>query len=83
MWAAQAVKFGYRWTVGDGKKIRFREDCWCGTSPLSIQFWEMYSVCNKNYQTISEMWDGSRLKLTFRRNFPPQMDTWYALESIA
>jgi hypothetical protein len=23
MWAAQAVKFGYRWSVGDGNKIRF------------------------------------------------------------
>jgi hypothetical protein len=42
MWAARAVKFGYRWSLGDGNKIRFWEDCWFGTSPLSIQFWDMY-----------------------------------------
>jgi hypothetical protein len=84
MCVAQAVKFGYGWTAGDGKKIRFWEDCWFGTSPLSIQFWEIYSVCNENCQTISEVWDGCRLKLTFRRNFSlKMMEQWYALESIA
>jgi hypothetical protein len=30
MLAAQAVKFGYRWLPGDGRKIRFWEDTWFG-----------------------------------------------------
>ena len=26
MWAAKALKFGYRWVVGDGSNIKFWED---------------------------------------------------------
>ena len=83
MWAAQAVKFGHRWVVGDGQKVRFWEDCWFGSSPLAVQFWELYSTCSQQCQTISQVWDGSVLKLTFRRNFTPiLMEKWYALEAI-
>jgi hypothetical protein len=38
MWAAQAAKMGYKWRVGNGKKIRFWEDNWLGSSSLAIQF---------------------------------------------
>jgi hypothetical protein len=34
MWAAGAVKFGYKWLVGDGKAIKFWEDTWYGNAPL-------------------------------------------------
>jgi hypothetical protein len=36
MLAAQAVKHGYRWVVGDGRKIHFWEDTWFGTAPLAV-----------------------------------------------
>jgi len=31
MRAAQAARMGFRWKIGDGKKIRFWEDNWLGT----------------------------------------------------
>ena len=71
MWAAQAVKFGYRWVVGYGRKIKFWEDCWFGSSPLAIQFWNIYSICNEQCALLSDVWDGLSLKLSFRRNFSP------------
>jgi len=37
-WAARAAKFGFRWDVGNGEKVKFREDIWIGTSSLAIQF---------------------------------------------
>ena len=84
MWAARAVKFGYRWVVGDGVKIRFWEDTWFGSSPLSVQFWGLYTVCNENLATIQQVWDGVNLKLTFRRNFNQKMiQQWLDLEKIA
>ena len=84
MWAARAVKFGYRWFVGDGAKIRFWEDTWFGSSPLSVQFWGLYTVCNENLATIQQVWDGVNLKLTFRRNFNQKMiQQWLDLEQIA
>lgn len=83
MWAARALKFGYRWAVGNGRKTRFWEDIWFGTSPLSVQFWPLYSICHQQCVTVSDVWDGSNIKLTFRRVFTPaMMEEWYCLEQI-
>jgi hypothetical protein len=38
MWAAEATKLGYRWKIGNGRKIKFWEDNWLGESSLAIQF---------------------------------------------
>jgi hypothetical protein len=37
IWAAQASKLGFRWKVGDGKRVRFWKDQWFGTCSLAIQ----------------------------------------------
>jgi hypothetical protein len=47
MCAAQAVKFGYKWKVGDGKIIRFWEDISYGNTNLATQFWDIYFVSNQ------------------------------------
>jgi hypothetical protein len=48
MWASKAVKFGYKWHVGNGRSIKFWEDIWFGNSPLATQFWDLYFVSNQN-----------------------------------
>ncbi|PNT73464.1 hypothetical protein BRADI_2g58801v3 [Brachypodium distachyon] len=63
MWAAKAARFGYRWIVGDGTKIKFWEDTWFGTSSLVVQFWPLYIICNECNATIADVWDGQNLKL--------------------
>ena len=84
MWAAQSIHFGYRWKIGLGDKARFWEDTWIGTSPLSVQFFDIYSLCNEQNRTVQQIWDGSQLKLTFRRNFNLRlMQQWYELEAMA
>jgi hypothetical protein len=35
LWAKLAAQMGYRWCVGDGKRIRFWEDQWFGNSSLA------------------------------------------------
>jgi hypothetical protein len=55
MWAVRAVKFGYRCHVGNGKQIRVWEDTWFGTSPLSVQFWDLYTICNEHLSTLSQV----------------------------
>jgi hypothetical protein len=42
MWAASASKIGFRWKIGDGKKVMFWEDNWLGYSSLAIKYWEVY-----------------------------------------
>ena len=44
MWTAQAAKLGYRWRIGNGKKVRLWEDNWLGPSSLAIQFWPLYRI---------------------------------------
>jgi hypothetical protein len=68
MWAAQAAKMGYRWKVGNGRKIRLWEDNWLGSSSLAIQFWPLYRILNEKNKSIDELWDGRELKCTFRRS---------------
>jgi hypothetical protein len=36
MWATRVAKMGYRLRVRNGKKIRFWEDVWIGSSSLAI-----------------------------------------------
>jgi hypothetical protein len=54
--AAQAVKFGYRWVAGNGGKVRFWVDTWFRTTPLVIQFWELYCIYNKKTKTLGKVW---------------------------
>jgi hypothetical protein len=30
LWAAQAAKMGFRWNIGNGRRVRFLEDKWFG-----------------------------------------------------
>lgn len=84
VWASKAVEFGYRWIVGSGLKVRFWEDIWFGSSPLSVQFWDLYCICREQGKTVSQVLDGYMVKLTFRRSFSPAlMNMWYELEAVA
>jgi hypothetical protein len=83
MWAASAVRMGYKWVVGNGAKVRFWEDQWLGGTSLAILFWDIYFVCHQQGVTIRDVWDGVNIKLTFRRVFDNKMmEQWYQIEQI-
>lgn len=67
MWDLKVAKMGYRWKVGNGKRIKFWEDVWVDSSSLAIQYWDLYCILNQQIATIAELWDGQNLKCTFRR----------------
>ncbi|WVZ69867.1 hypothetical protein U9M48_018590 [Paspalum notatum var. saurae] len=69
LWAAKAARMGYRWRIGNGKRVKFWEDNWLGTSSLAIQFWNLYVLVNEKSKSVAELWDGNSLKCTFRRVF--------------
>lgn len=83
LWAAKAMKFGYRWMVGNGRK-----NIWFGTSPLAVQFWDLYSVVNEKGKTISVFLRfgltlDNQIRCSFRRTFSDTlMLRWYELEGI-
>lgn len=64
-------------------KVRFWEDTWFGTSPLVVQFWDLYSICDQVGSTVAEIWDGQEVKLTFRRTFSSRMmERWLELQEV-
>jgi hypothetical protein len=84
MWAATAAKLGFRWKIGDGKKVKFWEDNWLGPSSLAIQFWEVYVLVQEKSGTVADLWDGSVLKCTFRRGFDQRlMNLWLEIVQLA
>jgi hypothetical protein len=84
MWAAQAARMGYRWCVGDAKKVRFWKDHWFGSCYLAIQYWDVYTIVNEQGCALAEAWDGCNLRFTFRRTVNRRvMNQWLELLQIA
>jgi hypothetical protein len=84
MWAAKAAEMGYRWKVGNGKKIKFWEDNWLGHSSLAVQFWDLYLIVNEKSSSIADLWDGTNLKCTFRRTVDAKLGRlWMEIVQIA
>ena len=84
MWAANAAKMGFMWKIGNGQKVKFWEDNWLDTSRLAFQFWKLYEIVNKKSHTVSEVWDGSTLKCSFRRTVSEQRwNDWLEVVQLA
>jgi hypothetical protein len=84
MWAAAAAKLGFKWKIGDGKKIKFWEDNWLGPSSLAVQFWDVYVLVQEKSGTVADLWDGTELKCTFRRGFDTRlMNLWLEIVQLA
>jgi hypothetical protein len=84
LWAAEAAKIGYQLKVGNGRRVIFWEEQWFGTSSLAIQYWEVYCLANEQNCSIADVWDGTSLKVTFRRCFDHQlMIQWLEILQIA
>ena len=42
--------------LGDGRKIRFWEDSWCGNQPLYIDFFGLYSIASNKGAKAADLW---------------------------
>jgi hypothetical protein len=79
----QAAKFGIRWKIGNGEKVRFWEDHWLGNTSLAIIYWPLYVINEQQGKTVSEIWDGVDPKLTFRRTVSESvMNLWWELVNL-
>jgi hypothetical protein len=84
MWAAAAAKIGYKWKIGNGRKVKFWEDNWLGPSSLAIQYWDIYVLIHEKSGTVADLWDGTNLKCTFRRGVDQRlMNIWLEIVQLA
>jgi len=75
---------GIRWKIGYDKSVRFWEDWWFGNCGLATQFWDLYIITDQQNVSVADVWDGSDLKLSFRRGVNEnQMQEWLNLVDIA
>ena len=44
-------------SVGDGKRMSFWEDNWCGPEPLSVTFPEIYTKAAAKGSFLADFWD--------------------------
>jgi hypothetical protein len=71
-----------KWVVGNGKKIRFWEDQWPGNTSLAILFWPLYIINEQQGRSVSDVWDGVELQLSFRRDVSVRlMNMWEELKA--
>ncbi|KAI5003541.1 hypothetical protein ZWY2020_030701 [Hordeum vulgare] len=66
-WALNATKTLYRWKIGNGDHISFWHDIWAGNCSLKVRFWNLFDICNQQDCTVSQVWNGTSLRLSFRR----------------
>jgi hypothetical protein len=82
MWAAAAAKAGYKWHVGNGRRVLFWEDK-VGHLFSHCLFWDLYVIVNEQNCIVAEAWDGTDLKFTFRRSVSPVLfDRWLELVAL-
>lgn len=75
---------GYKWKIGNGKKVLFWEDNWLGPSSLAVQYWEIYVIVNERTGTVADLWDGRDLKCTLRRGVDERlMNMWEEIVQLA
>ena len=54
---AQQLKQKCKLMLGDGGRIRFREDRWCGENPLCVTFPTLYAVAASKGDIVGEVWE--------------------------
>ena len=66
------VKNSVAYQLGDGRKIKFWQDVWCGQVPLRVCFPLLYSCCEEPEELVSNVLMPGGLNLRFRRSFGPR-----------
>jgi hypothetical protein len=52
----------------DGRQIRFWEDSWLGTTPLKLQYPNLYNIVRRKDATVAKIFSSRPLNVSFRRN---------------
>jgi hypothetical protein len=75
---------GVKYTLGNGRKIRFWLDTWSGGCGLNLVFPNLYAICNQQEWTIDRVMRGGKINLTFRRGFGAvEENEWGELVDLA
>ena len=57
LWDVISSKLSF--SVGNGKRIKFWKDKWCGDEPLNVSFPSLFSLSNFKDAWVAELWQHS------------------------
>ena len=63
-------------SLGDGKRIRFWDDVWCGENPLSVTFPSLYLLVESKGAMVAEVWDTTRGEGAWHPKFVRPFNDW-------
>ena len=51
------VRVHWKFSIGNGSRVRFWKDPWCGFAVLSVSFPSLYEIAVNKMATVAEVWD--------------------------
>ena len=70
------MKLNFVFAIGDGSRVRFWEDTWCGESPICDIFPNLYMVAVSKGVTVADVWDNSRGHGAWSPRFSRPFNDW-------
>ena len=61
---------------GNGRRVSFWKDPWCGEEALSLSFPSLYSLVVRKDARVAKMWDSSRVKGSWLPTFLRALNDW-------
>ena len=52
------LKQNYCFELGNGAKLSFWEDAWCGETPLRLAFPSLFAISGSGEAKVEEVWEG-------------------------
>ena len=70
------MKSKFVFSIGDGRRVRFWEDRWCGDEALSLSFPSLYALVTSKEAWVVEVWDASGEEGGWNPRFSRPFNEW-------
>ena len=74
--AARNLKQEFYFVIGDGSRVKFWEDSWCGERPLRVMFPSLYALVGSKRSMVAKVWDTTRGEGTWNPRFMRSFNDW-------
>ena len=70
------MKNNFVFSIGDGRRVRFWEDGWCGDEALSHSFPSLYALVTSKEAWVAEVWDATGEDRGWNPRFSRRFNDW-------
>ena len=77
------MKENWRFVVGNGTRMRFWLDRWCGTAPLRHSFPILFDLAVNKFETVADVWDQTVGNGNWKLNLYRDFNDWKVVLVVA